>query len=332
MHDLLGAYQRLERLYRLYIKSAFPLRSRVLSQERDNILNRRGVLSQSPLVETVPVYPSSGLNLAAAAQRLSSERPEYGDLAELAKKLFPPNIQLYQHQWQSIDEAIRNHRDIVVTTGTGSGKTECFLLPLFAQLARESATWDAVGTPDSNRYWWNSDDKSEGRVSQWAHTNRRHAVRAIVLYPLNALVEDQLRRLRIALDDDAVHQWLDRHRGGNRITFGRYTGLTPVSGIETDQSRERLRKILREMQEQRQDVLSALHNDPERDRELQYYFPRLDGGEMWSRWDMQETPPDILITNYSMLNIMMMRSIEDNIFEQTKAWLAEPDIQSGSFS
>jgi hypothetical protein len=78
------------------------------------------------------------------------------------------------------------------------------------------------------------------------------------------------------------------------------------------------------MQEQRQDVLSALHNNPERERELQYYFPRLDGGEMWSRWDMQETPPDILITNYSMLNIMMMRSIEDNIFEQTKAWLAEP--------
>ncbi|MDL5053455.1 DEAD/DEAH box helicase [Oscillatoria laete-virens NRMC-F 0139] len=321
MHDLLGAYQRLERLYRLYIKSAFPLRSRVLSQERDNILNRSGVLSQPPLVETVPVYPSSGLNLAAAVQRLPSE---YGDLADLAKKLFPSNIELYQHQWQSIDEAIRNHRDIVVTTGTGSGKTECFLLPLFAQLARESATWDAAGTPVASRDWWNPDNKSEGRISQWAHSIRPHAIRAIVLYPLNALVEDQLRRLRIALDDDTVHQWLDRHRGGNRITFGRYTGLTPVSGIETDQSRERLRKILREMQEQRQDVLRTLQNDPTSDLELQYYFPRLDGGEMWSRWDMQETPPDILITNYSMLNIMMMRSIEDNIFEQTKTWLAEP--------
>lgn len=322
MHDLIGAYQRLDRLYRLYIKSAFPLRSRVLSQERDTILNRRGVLSQPPLVETVPIYPSSGLNLAGAAQRLSSECPDYGDLAELAKKLFPANIELYYHQWQSIDAAIRNHRDIVVTTGTGSGKTECFLLPLFAQLARESATWDGVETAKSDRYWWNS--KSQGRVSQWAHTKRPHAMRAIILYPLNALVEDQLRRLRMALDDDTVHQWLDRHRKGNRITFGRYTGLTPVSGIETDQNRERLRQILLQMQEQRQDVLNALQNDPERDRELQYYFPRLDGGEMWSRWDMQETPPDILITNYSMLNIMMMRSIEDSIFEETQAWLAEP--------
>ena len=44
---------------------------------------------------------------------------------------------------------------------------------------------------------------------------------------------------------------------------------------------------------------------------------------MWSRWDMQDHPPDILITNYSMLNIMLMRSIEANIFKQTSAWLAE---------
>lgn len=40
-----------------------------------------------------------------------------------------------------------------------------------------------------------------------------------------------------------------------------------------------------------------------------------------TRWDMQDYPPDILITNYSMLNIMMMRSIENNIFDSTKKWL-----------
>ena len=43
---------------------------------------------------------------------------------------------------------------------------------------------------------------------------------------------------------------------------------------------------------------------------------------MWSRWDMQETPPDILITNYSMLNIMLMRTLEADIFAKTKQWLA----------
>lgn len=44
MHDLIGAYQRLDHVYRLYIKSAFPLRSEVLSNERDNLLKQREVL------------------------------------------------------------------------------------------------------------------------------------------------------------------------------------------------------------------------------------------------------------------------------------------------
>ena len=43
---------------------------------------------------------------------------------------------------------------------------------------------------------------------------------------------------------------------------------------------------------------------------------------MWSRWDMQEDPPDILITNYSMLNIMLMRNVENQIFDSTRQWLA----------
>jgi ATP-dependent helicase YprA (DUF1998 family) len=330
VHDLLGAYERLERLYRLYIKSAFPLRSSVLSAERDRVLERRSVLSQPPLVETVPVYPSSELNLTAAAQQLP---PEFRDLASLGQKLFTSNdgrrLELYQHQWESLDKAIRSHEDIVVTTGTGSGKTECFLLPLFAQLARESAAWNPIhNNHNLAREWWkppeNPSDPPNPRIAQWAHSNRPHALRAVILYPLNALVEDQLRRLRMALDDSDIHQWLDQQRGGNRITFGRYTGLTPVSGRETRQSCDRLRRILREMEEQRQDVINALQNDPNSNPDLKYYFPRLDGGEMWSRWDMQGTPPDILITNYSMLNIMMMRSIENNIFEQTREWLAEP--------
>jgi ATP-dependent helicase YprA (DUF1998 family) len=49
----------------------------------------------------------------------------------------------------------------------------------------------------------------------------------------------------------------------------------------------------------------------------------MDGGEMWSRWDMQDHAPDVLITNYSMLNIMLMRSVEASIFDQTKQWLLQ---------
>ena len=51
------------------------------------------------------------------------------------------------------------------------------------------------------------------------------------------------------------------------------------------------------------------------------FFQSLNGSEMWSRWDMQDHPPDILITNYSMLNIMLMRGVESAIFDQTRQWL-----------
>lgn len=320
MHDLIGSYLRLEKIYRMYVKSAFPLRYETLSDERDRLLRQvgqAGSLSQSPLLETVPIYPPSHRTLDDAANELP---PEYTDLRYLAQKLLPHGISLYQHQWDSLKSAVVDGKDIVVTTGTGSGKTEAFLLPLLAQLARESATWQTSGTPPPQHFWWNDDGSV--RISQWAHVKRPMALRAVILYPLNALVEDQLRRLRLTLDHRDVHNWLNTQRGGNRITFGRYTGLTPVPGDPSNNNKvNTLRRELRILQQQYKQIQHKLSGP---DDELQWYFANPGGSEMWSRWDMQETPPDILITNYSMLNIMLMRRIEDSIFEQTRAWLAEP--------
>lgn len=332
MYDLVGAYERLERVYRLYIKSAFPLRYPALSEERDQLLQAEGILSQPPLIETLPLYPSSGRNLQRATDDLP---PAYGDLQYIAQTLFEPNIELYDHQWRSLTEVLRDGRDIVVTTGTGSGKTECFLLPLLAQVAHESANWQPCPASPSEREWWRR-QRSDDRISQWGHVKRPAALRAIILYPLNALVEDQLRRLRGTLDSDKVHRWLDTSRGGNRITFGRYTSQTPIPGPipapgpDGRDARSKLRTVLREIDEQQEELHKVVQANPNAGIALDY-FPRLDGGEMWSRWDMQETPPDILITNYSMLNIMLMRSVESAIFEKTRAWLAEPNHPERTF-
>jgi hypothetical protein len=156
----------------------------------------------------------------------------------------------------------------------------------------------------------------EPRIPQRAHENasvRPAAVRALVLYPLNALVEDQLIRLREALDSTVARMWLDSHRHGNRFYFGRYTGRTPISGNRSAGNMARLRGELRDME--RDAYLVA------NDTEARRFFPAMDGAEMWSRWDMQDTPPDLLITNYSMLNIMLMRDIESGIFDATRSWL-----------
>ena len=321
MHDLVGAYERFNRVYGQYIESAFPLRYSSMGIERRELLSSSTVLSQPPLLEPTPVYPSSALTLAEASAALP---PEYHDLHKLAQELMSKDIRLYRHQWKSLEAVLKDGKDLVVTTGTGSGKTECFLLPILAELARESLNWPKSSDRPPGKKWWEHNG-SEWQ-SQWEHTGRNakgmHAVRALVLYPLNALVEDQLRRLRRTLDSDEIHRWLDLERGGNRVTFGRYTGQTPVSGnLSSSAALERLRARLRIIAAESE----AVRSDPDMADEVRYYFPDIDGGEMWSRWDMQDTPPDILITNYSMLNIMLMRSIEAGIFRKTREWLeADP--------
>lgn len=316
MNDLVGAHARLCEVYRLYVESALPFRYPALDQERRAVLGSGSVLSQEALAEPVPVYTQSDLTLAQAAARLGAD---YAGLAPLGAGLLPPTVRLYEHQWRALEAAVKEEKDLVVTTGTGSGKTECFLLPVIASLARDSLRWGRGGNA-SDRFWWRRDGD---RVSQWAHSTRPHAIRALVLYPLNALVEDQLRRLRMTLDSPDAHSWMDANRAGNRVLFGRYTGHTPVSGVPTNKAAIRkLKKLLQQTEGAWRRVEEALQM-PDADQDLRYHFARVDGGEMWSRWDMQDAPPDVLITNYSMLNIMLMRDIENVIFKKTRDWLCE---------
>ena len=86
-----------------------------------------------------------------------------------------------------------------------------------------------------------------------------------------------------------------------------------------------------QMENLQQAVRSQLKLDPDQQagwaqsdeqRETAFAFPSTDGAEMLSRWDMQETPPDILITNISMLNAMLSRSSEQRMLDQTRDWLA----------
>lgn len=315
MFDLIGTQSRLEEIYRLYVESAFPFRYPALDVERRHVLAQTGVLAQEPLVEPVPVYPESPYSLKDAATQLG---PEYSGLEQLGHGLIPPHLKLYEHQWESLKAVIKNKRDLVVTTGTGSGKTECFLLPLAAELARDSRQWPTLSS-NPNRYWWRN-PQNEFK-SQWGHSLRPHALRALILYPLNALVEDQLKRLRLTFDSLQTHSWLDKERRSNRILFGRYTGHTPVPGShESKTAIKKLRKAMQQLDSAWNRVIQVLE-DPSVDQDIRYHFPRLDGGEMWSRWDMQDSPPDILITNYSMLNIMLMREYEEQIFEKTSEWL-----------
>lgn len=173
------------------------------------------------------------------------------------------NQSLYQHQWEAFQTICRRGQSAAITTGTASGKTECYLLPLLNILANEAPAERA--TP---------------------------GVRAIILFPMNALVEDQIRRLRKLLFwiNLAVARQSSQSatRLNRSLTFGRYTGDTPVT--EADRSRTKPTDNIEEL------------------------------GELVTRLSMRRTPPDILVTNFSMLEYALLRSDDQELFKQPGAF------------
>ena len=322
MSDPFEIYELLCDSYIRYIQTIMGFNSDKLEDERDKLLREKGLLFQEPRFEPIFPYPSSGKTLSQLCMdlKLSTGLGEFL-AAGGTEGLAPIDRTLYEHQAEAIESSVIGGEDVVVTTGTGSGKTECFLLPIFSYLLHESQNWNVYGKRNPRYPWWKTQQK---RVPQREGENRPAAIRALILYPLNALVEDQLMRLRRACDSPEARQWLADNRGDNRFYFGRYTGLTPVPGQEkseknTNPNIQRLQNQLKKLQRQAEKA--------KEDEKTRYFFPSTDpdASEMWSRWDMQDHPPDILITNYSMLNIMLTRDLEQPIFEKTKEWLEEPD-------
>ena len=298
MNDPIKIYNQIRDSYYKYIGSGLPFFRHEYNLERNKLICEPGTISQPSIIEIVPKYKEKAtLNEFCLTEGVNSELNEFVQCG-LFSQSDHNERKLYEHQYEALKEAHIYRKNLVVTTGTGSGKTECFLLPIIADLIKESKNWDDM---------------------------RPRAMRTMILYPLNALAEDQMVRLRKALnsrneDKSGALDWLDKNRCGNRFYFGRYTGATPVSGTKEkakDKLREEKRTLVRDW--------DAAKNSPE--KELRYHIPCMeeDSSEMWDRFSMQDNAPDILITNYSMLNVMLMRDNELNIFEGTRNWLAEDE-------
>jgi len=294
MNDLVKTFDYLKNIYLRYLNSGLPLLDSRLSDERKQLFSEPGSIFQNPLIEPIFRYEESD-TLSEICKELNIK-----DLASFAHcGLFDGNNKLYKHQTKALKAVVNEKRHMIVTTSTGSGKTECFLLPIFEFLLKESLKWEP---------------------------ERPRAVRAMLLYPLNALAEDQMVRLRRSADSTSfgngkfgAREWLNENRNGHRFYFGRYTGQTPISGPDEKNSKQKLRDIKKNLKRQSK----AVADNPK----IRYYFPNLDedSAEQWDRWSMQKEPPDIIVTNYSMLNIMLMRKIESPIFEETRKWLEEDE-------
>ena len=325
MNDPFKVFEEIRLAYQRYLDSPFRLRYDALREERRNLLFQDGQLFREPLIEPISPYESSGLTVGQACNQLGIP-DEVADF--ITRGLFRQNLPLYEHQYEALQHS-RDGRAVVVTTGTGSGKTECYLLPVFAYLVEDlMRRWGTPSPLPDRHLWWRHPRQT--RIPQRRHeaAERPSAVRALMLYPLNALIEDQLSRIRRACDNEQARQWFTGPFAGHHFWFGRYNAVAPVSGPEDKNRRPELKRRLLEMDRNwGRACASAIAHGTD---DVLYYFQNPEGSEMWSRWDMQSHPPDILITNYSMLNIMLMRGIENNIFEQTRTWL-EADRENHVF-
>ena len=317
MNDPFKLFKEIRLAYQRYLDSPFRLRYDVLLEERRRLLFQDRQLFREPLIEPISPYESAELNVEQACACLGVPK-EAADF--ITRGLFEAEIPLYKHQFDAWRHS-RAGRSIVVTTGTGSGKTECYLLPIFAYLVEDLLRgWGMQPSAPTKHMWWRHPQQI--RIPQRGHesVDRPRAVRALLLFPLNALIEDQLSRIRGACDNKRARQWFSESFANNHFWFGRYNAVAPVPGMENSPpKRLELKKRLHEMDRnwaRAQASANARGSD-----DILHYFQNPGGSEMWSRWDMQSHPPDILITNYSMLNIMLMRRLESNIFDLTKLWL-----------
>jgi len=182
-----------------------------------------------PYVHCTPCYkPSYTLQDLIDGQgeiKLSAQ------LAKLPRDQFAPDRPLYTHQVEAL-HILSKGKNLVVATGTGSGKTECFLLPILNDILE----------------------------------NPERGLRAIMIYPMNALADDQLGRLRRLLSTIP------------EVTFGRYTGDTP----ETVEEPKRPSEVIQ--------------------------------NERYTRREIRTNPPHILLTNFAMLEYLLLRPRDSDIF------------------
>ncbi len=316
-------YQTIRDRLKNYIKSDYLANSETLLMYVDDLLGENcspyANIAREPYIETSASYKKIQ-NGIANSQLIEDSIKE--SLLKLVEEKLGVFADPFEHQVQALEYFLAG-RDMFVSTGTGSGKTECFLWPIIAKCFAEAKT----------------------------HPNsfNKEGVRTLIIYPMNALVSDQLARFRKIIGSEEFKDIFTEDTLATRIPhFGMYTGRTPYAGKPKTASNKELAATFREsylvdeeadnqtQERQRNNIngLKSINKYPARfgenglekfidDLERNIHKPASFDAEFITRFEMQRCPPDILITNYSMLEYMLMRQRETGIWDKTKEWLNE---------
>lgn len=236
-----------------YISTQFSFANENLRKQF--IKGLESIVANGPWLEINDVFKSGkSINqliddgvLSPLFRELESKKPK----DDLHKVCLPIERPLYYHQEKAI-RSIVNGANVIVSTGTGSGKTNCFLIPVLNDLLRE---------------------KEKGTLNP--------GVRALFIYPMNALANDQMKNIRKIL-----MCYPD-------ITFGVYNGTTEYNEEDALEVYE---------------AMFASEPIPELRSKL--------ANEILSRNEMKKNPPNILFTNYAMLEHLLFRPKDDVLFSR----------------
>lgn len=292
-----------------YIKTQYFGKTPLLLSALSERLQEKNLLYKEPYIESSPAYKT----VPNGFEKINL--PNW--LKKFFLRLAEENLGVYTspfvHQIQAL-EKFSQGKDLFVSTGTGSGKTECFMFPILSKLAVEAH--------DASENWQN------------------RGVRVMIMYPMNALVSDQISRLRKLLGDrEGIFIKIFREicgKNSRHPQFGMYTGRTPYSGKADKKQDNQLKSTLEEITQPQSDedkfffnALAESGKIPAK-ANMQIFLERLgksqhipdpEDAELITRFEMQQFSPDILITNYSMLEYMLMRPMEEKIWRDTKFWL-----------
>ncbi len=249
--------EQLEQTFNNYLTTTFDVnrdgKEEALAQAIQHSLTRPNALFNGPFLELTPPYQTGATLQDLTQQGVLDPKLLQMDCFQQNKPL-PPDAPLYTHQETAIQSLCAENRNVVISSGTGSGKTECFLIPILNDLFV---------------------DPSPG-------------VRAVLIYPMNALVNDQLDRLRVLLK-------------GTDITFGRYTSELAT---KAEAAKRAMKEEWKEMSTEDQQFWG------------EYPLPN----EVIGRDQIQKEGilPQILITNYAMLEYLLLRPDDAPLFVKGK--------------
>ncbi len=190
--------------------------------------------------------PDNGLFKGPWVQLRRPFRP--ADANERVPFDFPVEFHPFKHQnrsWRRLTSQSQKPKPTIVTTGTGSGKTECFLFPILDHCLRA---------------------RKEGQKG----------IKAIILYPMNALATDQEKRFA-----KVIWRTAELKQAGVRV--GNYTGRSDPSGsgAAADSGTKKMGES------------HGISNHAAQ----------------------QESPPDILLTNYKMLDYLLLRPQDQKLWQ-----------------